>query len=102
MSRRCVTTSPVLVAKLAALRTDDRTDRRGDDHERSDSPRSLAVKLRAAGLRRVNISLDTLDRERFAAMTRRDELPRVLDGIDAACDAGFDPVKINAVVMRGT
>ena len=64
--------------------------------------RSLAAKLRDAGLRRVNISLDTLDRERFAAMTRRDELPRVLDGIDAACAAGFDPVKINAVVMRGT
>ena len=64
--------------------------------------RSLAVKLRAAGLRRVNISLDTLDRERFAAMTRRDELPRVLDGIDAACAAGFDPVKINTVVMRGS
>ena len=61
----------------------------------------VAERLRRAGLRRVNISLDTLDRERFAAMTRRDELPRVLDGIAAAIEAGFDPVKINTVVQRG-
>jgi cyclic pyranopterin phosphate synthase len=49
----------------------------------------------------VNISLDTLDREKFLQMTRRDELVRVLDGIEAAKEAGFDPVKINAVVERG-
>ena len=63
--------------------------------------RGLATKLRDAGLRRVNISLDTLDREKFERMTRRDELVRVLDGIEAAKEAGFDPVKINAVVERG-
>lgn len=63
--------------------------------------RLVAARLRDAGLRRVNISLDTLDRERFAAMTRRDELERVLDGIDAAIEVGFDPVKINTVVQRG-
>jgi cyclic pyranopterin phosphate synthase len=63
--------------------------------------RQLAGELRAAGLRRINISLDTLRRERFVAMTRRDELERVLDGIAAAKDAGFDPVKINTVVQRG-
>jgi cyclic pyranopterin phosphate synthase len=57
--------------------------------------------LRAAGLRRVNVSLDTLRRERFLALTRRDELDRVLAGIDAALDAGLDPVKVNAVVIRG-
>jgi cyclic pyranopterin phosphate synthase len=49
----------------------------------------------------VNISLDTLQRERFLQMTRRDELVRVLDGIEAAKEAGFNPVKINAVVERG-
>jgi cyclic pyranopterin phosphate synthase len=61
----------------------------------------LARRLRAAGLQRVNISLDTLQPARFARMTRRDELHRVLDGIDAALEAGFRPVKVNAVVQRG-
>ena len=61
----------------------------------------LARQLRAAGLARINISLDSLDPARFAAMTRRDELHRVLDGIDAAKEAGFDPVKLNTVVQRG-
>ena len=63
--------------------------------------RLLADELRAAGLDRVNISLDTLRRDRFVEMTRRDELHRVLDGIEAAKEAGFAPVKINAVVQRG-
>ena len=62
---------------------------------------ALAGDLKAAGLRRLNISLDTLDRSRFEQMTRRDELDRVLAGIDAARDAGFDPVKVNAVIERG-
>ncbi len=61
----------------------------------------LARDLKAAGLSRVNISLDSLIRERFFAMTRRDELDRVLAGIDAAIDAGLAPVKVNAVVIRG-
>ena len=91
---------PLLVAKLAALRTDAGPIDVAMTTNGA-TLRSLADRLRSAGLRRVNISLDTLDRERFLAMTRRDELPRVLDGIDAACEAGFDPVKINAVVMRG-
>jgi GTP 3',8-cyclase len=54
-----------------------------------------------AGLRRVNVSLDTLRRATFLALTRRDELDRVVAGVDAALDAGLDPVKVNAVVMRG-
>ncbi|MBN9605056.1 MAG: GTP 3',8-cyclase MoaA [Actinomycetales bacterium] len=63
----------------------------------------LAAPLRDAGLTRVNISLDTLDREHFAELTRRDRLPRVLDGIDAAHAAGLArPLKINAVAMRAT
>jgi len=54
-----------------------------------------------AGLRRVNVSLDTLQRDKFLALTKRDELERVLAGIDAALDSGLAPVKVNAVVMRG-
>jgi GTP 3',8-cyclase len=61
----------------------------------------MADDLAAAGLRRVNISLDTLDRDRFVELTRRDELHRVVAGIDAALAAGLTPVRINAVVMRG-
>jgi cyclic pyranopterin phosphate synthase len=61
----------------------------------------LARDLHAAGLRRINVSLDTLRPERFLALTKRDELTRVLAGIDAALDAGLSPVKVNAVVMRG-
>ena len=61
----------------------------------------LAHDLVAAGLRRVNISLDSLRRDTFQALTRRDELDRVLAGIDAAIDAGLSPVKVNCVVMRG-
>jgi cyclic pyranopterin phosphate synthase len=58
--------------------------------------------LAAAGLSRVNISLDTLREERFAAIARRPGLARVLAGIDAALAAGLGPVKINCVMMRGT
>jgi cyclic pyranopterin phosphate synthase len=61
----------------------------------------VAHDLRHAGLTRVNVSLDTLRRDRFLALTRRDELERVVAGIDAALDAGLAPVKVNAVVMRG-
>jgi cyclic pyranopterin phosphate synthase len=62
--------------------------------------RHIAHDLRQAGLNRLNISLDTLDRAKFERMTRRDELDNVLAGIAAAQDAGFDPVKINALVER--
>ncbi|HAP78030.1 MAG TPA: GTP 3',8-cyclase MoaA [Acidimicrobiaceae bacterium] len=86
---------PVLVSKLAALGVDMALTTNAATF------RHHAHELREAGLRRVNISLDTLDREKFERMTRRDELVRVLDGIDAALEAGFAPVKINAVVQRG-
>jgi cyclic pyranopterin phosphate synthase len=62
---------------------------------------SLAHDLVAAGLKRINVSLDSLRRERFFALTKRDELDHVLAGVDAALSAGLDPLKINAVVMRG-
>ncbi len=63
--------------------------------------RLIADELKAAGLSRINISLDTLQSEKFLKITRRDHLTNVLDGIDAAIQAGFAPVKINAVVQRG-
>ncbi|MEA3348951.1 MAG: GTP 3',8-cyclase MoaA [Pseudomonadota bacterium] len=61
----------------------------------------LAEPLRAAGLRRINISLDTLDPKRFKKITGRDYYDRVRAGIDTALAVGFDPVKVNVVVMRG-
>ena len=61
----------------------------------------LAEPLRQAGLRRANVSLDSLRRDRFQQITRRDGLQRVLDGIDACLAAGLRPLKINAVVVRG-
>lgn len=57
--------------------------------------------LRDGGLTRLNISLDTLDPGRFRALTRTGELARVLDGIRAARDAGFEGIKLNAVILKG-
>ena len=86
---------PVLVSKLSALGVDLSMTTNG-----ATLP-MFADDLRAAGLGRINISLDTLDAGRFLQLTRRDELSKVLDGIDAALAAGFAPVKVNAVLMRG-
>ena len=86
---------PELVRLLAALDVDLALTTNGA------TLRVLAPRLRAAGLRRINVSLDSLRPERFAELTLRDDLPRVLDGIDAALEVGFDPVKVNVVVMRG-
>jgi GTP 3',8-cyclase len=61
----------------------------------------LAGPLRSAGLDRVNVSLDTLDRARFATLTRRDRLADVLAGLAGAAATGLTPVKINSVLMRG-
>jgi cyclic pyranopterin phosphate synthase len=58
--------------------------------------------LLAAGLNRVNVSLDTVDREHFKLLTRRDRLDAVIAGIRAARDAGLTPLKLNAVMMRET
>jgi GTP 3',8-cyclase len=86
---------PVLVGKLAALGVDLAMTTNGVTLP------NLAEDLKAAGRGRVNISLDSLKADRFEALTRRDELERVLEGIEAAKAAGFDPVKINVVVMKG-
>jgi cyclic pyranopterin phosphate synthase len=86
---------PLLVEKLAALPVDLALTTNGA------TLRQNAHALASAGLRRINISLDTFRSDRFYELTRRNELPRVLDGIDAAIEAGLAPVKVNAVVMRG-
>lgn len=85
---------PVLVSKLAALPVDLALTTNGA------TLRSCAADLAAAGLRRVNVSLDSLQQDRFLELTRRDELANVLDGIDAAVEAGLAPVKVNVVVVR--
>ena len=60
-----------------------------------------AEKLAAAGMDRINISLDSLNADRFRELTRTGELTQVLDGIDAAKQAGFKRIKLNAVIMKG-
>lgn len=60
-----------------------------------------AAALAEAGLTRINVSLDTICRETFAELTRRDKLEAVLKGIDGAAEAGLWPIKINAVLMPG-
>src|SRR3972149_4735449 len=60
-----------------------------------------AVPWRQAGLSRVNISLDTIRRDRYAEITRRDALPKVIEGIEAAIRAGLSPVKINVGLLHG-
>lgn len=99
---------PVLVSKLARLRVPDTSNSpfagRAPDLAITTNGatfRLLAHELREAGLDRVNVSLDTLREDRFLQITRRDELVRVLDGIEAAKEAGFRPVKVNAVIERG-
>jgi len=86
---------PTLVAMLADLPVDLSLTTNGM------TLRLVAGKLAAAGLKRINVSLDSLRADRFEELTRRNELPRVLDGIDAAIEAGLYPVKVNVVVMRG-
>jgi len=61
----------------------------------------MAEPLYEAGLRRINIHLDTLDRERFIRITRRDDLAKVLAGIEACLRLGYGPVKLNAVAVKG-
>ncbi|MEZ5341902.1 MAG: GTP 3',8-cyclase MoaA [Acidimicrobiales bacterium] len=86
---------PLLVEKLAALGVDPAMT------TNVPTLAHLAHDLKDAGLKRINISIDSLKRERFAELTKRDELASVLLGIEAAVSAGFDVVKLNAVLMRG-
>ena len=61
-----------------------------------------ASRLKAAGVTRLNVSLDSLDRRRVRAITKRDVLPQVLDGLEAARAAGFSLIKVNMVALAGT
>jgi len=63
--------------------------------------KDYALELKQAGLSRVNVSLDTLKPDKFRYITRLGELKAVLEGIEVAREAGFEPVKINTVIMRG-
>ena len=86
---------PVLIEQLSKLGVDLSLTTNGT------TLTNLASSLVDAGLERINISLDSLRQDRFEQITRRDELDRVLAGIDAAVQSGLSPVKINCVVMRG-
>lgn len=99
---------PVLIEKLASLTVPSTAD-----SPRAGAPVDVALTtngatlalvaddLRRAGLSRINVSLDTLQHDRFKAITKRDELGSVLEGIDAAVAVGLHPVKVNVVVQRG-
>jgi cyclic pyranopterin phosphate synthase len=85
-----------LVARLSSVPGIDEVVMTTNGHLLAD----LAAPLRDAGLAEVNVSIDTLDRDRFRALTRRGDLDRVVAGIDAAIAAGL-AVKLNAVALRG-
>ncbi len=86
---------PVLIKKLSQLPVDLSMTTNGA------TLRVLSEDLVSAGLKRINISLDSLQSDRFRELTLRDNLSQVLDGIQAAVEAGLDPVKVNVVVMAG-
>jgi cyclic pyranopterin phosphate synthase len=86
---------PVLIGKLAALGVDLALTTNGA------TLALVAEDLVSAGLTRVNVSLDSLRRDRFTTLTRRDGLDRVLEGIETALGVGLDPVKVNVVLVRG-
>jgi GTP 3',8-cyclase len=85
-----------VVRQLAALELDDLAMTTNGHYLAG-----LAAPLKAAGLKRLNVSIDTLDHDKFRHITRRGDLSQVLHGLDAAARAGFRGTKINAVVMGG-
>ena len=90
-----------IVSQIAGMRTGDGSRPRVALTTNGVSLARKADALAAAGLDRVNVSLDTLGRERYAALTRRDRLPDVLAGLAAARRAGLTPIKVNTVLIRG-
>ncbi len=93
---------PELIAMLAGLRTPDGRELDLTLTTNGAALRALAAPLASAGLRRVTVSLDSLDDEVFGAMNGIDfPVSRVLDGVDAALAAGLTPLKVNMVVRRG-
>jgi cyclic pyranopterin phosphate synthase len=91
-----------VVKKLAALGFSDLSmTTNGSLLTRDHGGVTLAQALRDAGLNRLNVSCDSLDPEKFARIRRRGDLSAVWDGIRAAQDAGFSPIKMNVVLIRG-
>lgn len=90
-----------IVARIAGMRAADGSRPRVALTTNGVSLARKADALADAGLDRVNVSLDTLDRERYAALTRRDRLPDVLSGLAAARRTGLTPIKVNTVLIRG-
>jgi cyclic pyranopterin phosphate synthase len=88
---------PAIIAATKALRPTPRTAITSNGLGLKRTAQALAE----AGLDRVNISLDTTDPETFERITRRDRLADVIEGLEAASAAGLDPVKVNAVLLRG-
>ena len=92
---------PSIISRAKALTTDT-----GEAPEIALTTNGLGLDKRAAsladaGLDRINISLDTIDREKYTALTRRDRLDHVLRSIDKCSEVGLNPIKINALVMKG-
>lgn len=87
---------PPLISRLAELQPRPELSLTTNAIALADQAQALA----GSGLDRVNVSLDTLDRDNFTRLTRRDRLPQVLAGLAAAQEAGLRPVKVNAVLMR--
>lgn len=92
---------PSIIERSKALTTDT-----GDAPEIALTTNGLGLdkrvaSLSAAGLDRINISLDTIDKAKYTALTRRDRLDHVLRSIDKCAEAGLSPIKINALVMKG-
>ena len=90
-----------LVRHLASVRTEDGPLEDIAPTTNATRLAELAVPLAEAGLRRLNVSLDTLDDARFFRMTRGGRLAQVLEGLEAARRAGLGPIKLNTVVVRG-
>ena len=92
---------PLLIEKLARLKRPSGTPLDISLTTNGATLRLLASDLKNAGLSRINISLDTLRRDRFIELTKRDQISNVVSGIHSAVEAGLQPVKINTVVMSG-
>ncbi len=99
-----LSTNGTLLARPVAGVADPGRSARGhvlDQPGSATSATTMATALRSAGVRTVNVSLDTLDRDDYRTTTGRDFLPDALAGIDAASAAGFEMIKLNCVLMRG-
>jgi cyclic pyranopterin phosphate synthase len=92
---------PAIVARTVALRGPDGAAPRTSLTTNGLGLAHRAATLAAAGLGRVNVSVDSLRPDRYARITRRDRLPDVLAGLAAARDAGLGPVKVNTLLLRG-